>query len=358
MNGISLFSSAANVNMTNYMAALGFGAKPSYNRYLYEDASPVANAFLNLKYLIDRNDNAPDETYWTETARQGSVVLYENNAYLPLGFMAESTLAALDVSSPTSGSLSFQNDLFSLATGSQEKVIPILEAAHIVSNGIQLTTSTSSTGYCSYNDAVDGDTVTYCYEIPYTGNLCIDVSGSKKNSFTVYRNGEAVLDETIGLPQIFSAGSFKAGDKCEITFRLSAGDSGNLEVTAGVVDDSLFRSGIEKLSRGAMEITEFTDTRITASVQADKLGVLYTSIPYDENWTAYVDGEKADVTVIGGAMLGLTLEAGSHTIVFRYQNQGFLLGLKISAAAFAAFGALCLLSFRPWTKKSRSSKKR
>ena len=54
-NGITMFSSSVNVSVTKFMATLGYGAKPTYNRYSFEEASPVAALFLNLKYMISRN---------------------------------------------------------------------------------------------------------------------------------------------------------------------------------------------------------------------------------------------------------------------------------------------------------------
>ena len=59
-SGITMFSSSVNVSVTKFMAALGYGAKPTYNRYSFEEASPVAALFLNLKYMISRNGTVLD----------------------------------------------------------------------------------------------------------------------------------------------------------------------------------------------------------------------------------------------------------------------------------------------------------
>ena len=47
-NGVSAFTSSANVKVTEFMKALGYGAKNTYNRYCYEESSPVANLFLGI----------------------------------------------------------------------------------------------------------------------------------------------------------------------------------------------------------------------------------------------------------------------------------------------------------------------
>ena len=88
-NGVSAFTSSANVKTTLFMQALGYGAKNTYNRYLFEESSPVANLFLNLKYMIDRDGKDKTSSFFTEANHFGDTTLLENQAYLPLGFLAE-----------------------------------------------------------------------------------------------------------------------------------------------------------------------------------------------------------------------------------------------------------------------------
>ena len=75
------------------MRALGYGAKNTYNRYCFEESSPVANLFLSLKYMIEREGHDRSSSCFEEVHHYGSVYLYRNTAYLPLGFLAEPQLA-------------------------------------------------------------------------------------------------------------------------------------------------------------------------------------------------------------------------------------------------------------------------
>ena len=65
-NGISAFTSSANVRVTEFMRALGYGAKNTYNRYCFEESSPVANLFLGIKYMIERDGKDKSSTYFDE----------------------------------------------------------------------------------------------------------------------------------------------------------------------------------------------------------------------------------------------------------------------------------------------------
>ena len=75
------------------MKALGYGAKNTYNRYCFEESSPVANLFLDLKYMIERDGRDRTSSVFSEVHHYEKVYLLENTAYLPLGFLAEETLA-------------------------------------------------------------------------------------------------------------------------------------------------------------------------------------------------------------------------------------------------------------------------
>ena len=78
-NGISTFTSSANVKTTEFMKALGYGAKNTYNRYCFEESSPVANLFLGLKYMIERDGDVEANRYFDPIFASGEVYLLEND---------------------------------------------------------------------------------------------------------------------------------------------------------------------------------------------------------------------------------------------------------------------------------------
>ena len=53
-NGVSAFTSTANVAITDILENLGISAWQAGIRFYYQNSTPVNNMFLNLKYLISR----------------------------------------------------------------------------------------------------------------------------------------------------------------------------------------------------------------------------------------------------------------------------------------------------------------
>ncbi len=353
-NGVSAFTSSANVKVTEFMKALGYGAKNTYNRYCYEESSPVANLFLGIKYMIDRDGKDKQSSYFTEVNSFGDTTLLENNAYLPLGFLAESQLAQVDFSD--GGSFAFQNTLFSAATGISADVWHTLkgESLTIAENGVTITESNSS-GYCRYEDAQSGSDVTYSYVADRDGFACIHLNLPKRNDYYVSINGKELYRETISLPQMIAVGDVKAGDVIGIRILCDAGESSTMTVSAAVLSGERFWQGYEVLSASTLELTSFESTFLEGTIHCDREGLLYTSIPQNGNWYVQVDGEAAETVLIGDCMIGVALTEGTHTVSFAYRNKAFSLGWKVSLLCGGVFFLAVQLVYKPDWKKYLSS---
>ena len=335
-NGISTFTSSANVKVTQFIQGLGYGAKNTYNRYCYEESSPVANLFLNLKYMIERSGEVEPNGYFDEVHRYGDVALLENNAYLPLGFLANTQLANAEL--PLSGNrFSSQNELMEAATGIRgEYWIPMPNSTlNITSETVKLYSS-SRNGFVSY-DAETAGTVVFTYTADREGFMCIDLTLPQRNNFNVYLNGEHLYAESYSLPQMISVAQLVPGDVVEIRFSCKAGESGTLNVNACQLDDQLFRQAYDVLAASALELKEFSTTYVEGTVDANRDGLLYTSIPQDGNWHVTVDGKEVEPVLVGDVMIGVPMTAGQHTVAFTYQNKAFDLGWKICLGCFLIF---------------------
>ena len=344
-NGVSAFTSSANVKTTLFMQALGYGAKNTYNRYLFEESSPVANLFLNLKYMIERDGKDRESTYFTEINRFGNTALLENTAYLPLGFLTESALGELAFT--TSGNaFSFQNDLFSAATGVDGDVWHKLEgeSLSILPGDVQISEE-NDTGYCRY-ETTDKSEVIYSFTADREGFACIHLDLPKRNDFYVSVNGLELYKEKISLPQMLAVSDVQAGDVIDVRIICPAGESGTMTVGAAILNPERFREGYEVLNASTLKLTKFKSTRVEGTIECDRDGLLYTSIPQNGNWQAAVDGHPVETAVVGECMLALPLSAGSHSIRLTYHNAAFSLGWKLSLACAAVFAVLIMTCYR------------
>ena len=350
-NGVSAFTSSANVKVTEFMKALGYGAKNTYNRYCYEESSPVADLFLGIKYMIERDGKDKQSQFWTDVHHYGNVHLLENTAYLPLGFLAEEALAQL----PFQGwddPFEFQNELFANATGLDRKVWYRFggNSFTITGNDVDVTKQ-SATGYCVYSDAKKGSNVTYTFSVEQDGFMCIYLELPKRNTYYVSVNGVERYRENISLPQMIAVGDVHAGDLVDVRVQCTAGEKSTMTIMGAVLDNELFRDGYEVLSASTWELTRFEDTLVEGKILCDRDGLLYTSIPQNGNWQVMVDGEVVQTVLVGDAMIGVPLEEGEHLVTFSYHNSAFSLGWKVTLLCFAVFGGLVLLYYPELRRK-------
>ncbi len=337
-NGITTFTSSANVKVTEFMESLGYGAKNTYNRYCYEESSPIANLFLGIKYMIERNGNTADNSYFNLAHSSGNVYLLENNAYLPLGFLTRPELA--DFRFRNVDHFGLQNELFRVSTGVTEDVWHLIQKLTVEGENVDIT---SQQGYvCNYENAASGSSVTYRFTAERNGFACLDFDVTDRNSFHVFHNDVELYSDSLSLPQMVAVCDVAAGDVITVRLNCDSGEEGRMTVKAGIVDGSVFRTGHEILSASTLDITSFSSTQINGSIRCQQDGLLYTSIPQDGNWRVYVDGDLVEHQLVGNAMIGVMLKQGSHDIRFEYHNTAFSYGWKISGICVLLF-VICIL---------------
>lgn len=88
----------------------------------------------------------------------------------------------------------------------------------------------------------------------------------------------------------------------------------------------------------------------TATVQRDKDTLVFFSIPYDNGWSAYVNGKQVDVEKVNVGFMAVPVEAGESEIYFEYSTPGLKTGIIISVGAVVVFAGYLAAVFI-WRKK-------
>ena len=368
-NGLSTFSSSANVRVTEFMEALGSAGRNSWNRYCWEESSPVANLFLNLKYMMHREGTPAPNSYFDVLHSYESVTLMRNNAYLPMGFLADSPLAEVDFEH-AGDKISLQNELFRAATGEEQDVwsyVPRNDLEVTADDTITLT-STNIGGYTGFQSGSAAGKITYTYTVSQTGFMCMDLTLYAQKKFSVWHNGVMLYSERYSLPYMIAVCDVKPGDTVELIVECALDVSSAIYVKAAVLDQEIFRSGYEKLAASTLELTESSTTKFRGVIDCDRDGLLYTSIPQcgnerteseiDENgqpipattspegnWVAYVDGKRVPIKLVGNAMVAVELTEGIHEVEFRYENKAFEYGKLITLGCATAFISIIVIDY-------------
>ena len=361
-SGLSLFSSSANASVTRFMQAMGFSARDSWNQYVYKYGSPVTHLFLNLKYLIQREYAPVESLYFKELHSYNDVHILENTTYLPLGFMVQPELSDLVLPEGQVDHFLFQNQFLQAASGVQGEVWDRWKGQNlsITAKGATLSDTNTATAFTRYKADPSGGSVTYTFTAWRDGELCLDLHLGKNCTFNVYKipkgaeNGKWLFYEGYKLTEMVHCGVVSTGDKIQVVIPVGANEASSMIVRGAILSDQVYRHAYSLMNMDTMEILQFENTYVKGKVTVVQDGLLYTSIPQDGHWVVYVDGEKAGSTLVGGAMVAVSLPEGEHIVEFRYKNPSFTWGVVISLTGAVIFAALCFLKYHyPKIKKRK-----
>ena len=96
---------------------------------------------------------------------------------------------------------------------------------------------------------------------------------------------------------------------------------------------------------------QMTNSGFHAEITLKKDNLVFFSVPYDDGFTAYVNGKETEVIRVDGGLMAVLAPAGENTIDFVYQADGYSLASKVSLAALAAF--VLYAGYFVWKKKKR-----
>lgn len=350
-NGLSMFNSMANVDITRFFENFGMMGWKSGNRYTYAESSPVTNMFMNLKYIISRDGNYRNTYDMTNIYSAGNVKLLKNEHYIPMGFMVNEDLLKWTENDNEDQFDQFdqQNKFFKLATGIQKDVYTPLD---VVSQGHtdynQFPVTKTSYGNYSYkcNDSATVPHVKWNYSAPQNGIyfMYADIAGG--DDVTVMIN-DVAQPQTYGMGRSYIAciGECKQGDKISVYAELEAGQSGTAKVYVNMLNEDVFEQGYDLLSKNVMTTTSSSGSSMEGTINVGSDGLFYTSVPYEEGWTATVDGKEAEITPVGGSLIALKLSSGTHTIRLEYYPKGFWIGFAVTTVCIATFAFLCIYTY-------------
>ena len=378
--GISMFNSMANVAVNRFFGNMGGAEYLAGNRYTYYDSSPVTNLLFNLRYIIAKTGKSYGEPFMEIVDSAGSSTLYEYKDYINMGFLANESLKdfMIPINNNKNNQSNLEEDAYSnpfqnqmnfwrLATGIEEPLyieVPVSSTAHTVTpstnynDGLEIAYTSSGTNSLNYKFTTSESG--YIYSFFY-------VSGAGDNKGNIALNGSNLKSINVQQPFISAIGKVNAGDEISLSCNFTINSW--VRAHCYMLNLDVYNKGIEILKRSTLQTTEATDTKLAGTINADRDGILYTSIPYEKGWTVKVDGVEQEVIPLGvvypnaedpdnldkaqiGGMCCVAITKGEHTIEFSYTPAGFKIGVLAFVVAFVvlAFFWLCT------TKKFRTKK--
>ena len=88
----------------------------------------------------------------------------------------------------------------------------------------------------------------------------------------------------------------------------------------------------------AVENVAATRTGFTAETDYDTDRLVFFSVPYDDGFTATVNGEPATIEKVDDGLMAVCVPAGENEIEFTYHTPGLKVSATVSAVAIVVYG--------------------
>ena len=102
----------------------------------------------------------------------------------------------------------------------------------------------------------------------------------------------------------------------------------------------------------ACSVFEMNNVGFHAEITLDNANLVFFSVPYDDGFTAYVNGEQTDIVRVDDGMMAVLCPAGTSSIDFVYQADGLALSRTVTLAALPVW--LVYTAYFVWRKRKKS----
>jgi uncharacterized membrane protein YfhO len=337
LKSVGIFGSTVRGELVSMMGDLGFytGA----NEYLYYGATPVTNALFGVKYVYTRDSDFVNLAM-DEYDSEGNITVYKNPYVLPIAYMVNEDVADFDTGD--NGPFTVQNELCGAMTGIEPVFTTIYDDLQMEVYGTNLDITKRDDYDADYTSANESARADFIYTIPRDMDLYVSCRGANVYKIALLIDGnEVAYDRYQG--QTFHVGKLKAGQMVDIQFVLNDGEdlSGDLYCYPMEFQQDQFTAVYNKLLNQGMEVTEYSDAKIKGRISVLEDGVLMTSLPYDEGWSIYANGEKLDTYPLVEGLLGADLPEGDYEITMKYRCPGLLTGFVTTLLGVLCFAIFC-----------------
>ena len=170
----------------------------------------------------------------------------------------------------------------------------------------------------------------------------------------IFVNGRFIC--TYDSAQIVDLGDFRIGDKVTVQLRLyDVGDANTDHDNIYFSDESGFYffypkyeaqfEALEYLQNASMKVEEHSNTMLKGTISLPEgQELILTTIPYDEGWNCYIDGEKVEIKRALGSLIAIESTAGEHEIEFRYMPKCYVVGFVVSGIGIVSFAGLIVFT--------------
>lgn len=354
MYGMSHSSSTLNSKAISLLGSLGYSSREHYTRY--DGATMLTDDIFGVKYVLSKYKCYVPYEDTIDIENEIGVTVYENTDTLPIAYLADKQVIGYDCEEYSP--FLVQNKLANVLSGDLPLTVfrPIDELEF---DSMNIKTGSTTDAHYSYRKKDEDEPAWISYDVtmPADGQVYMYLPTDYERETQLYVDGQYRSNyfkyENYSIEYI---GDYKEGET--FTVRLDLLENAVYFKSAQfyyIAPDSLarFNEEMHSMNEGTT-VTRDSGTQLTIHVNADEDRALFTTIPYEEGWTAYIDGEEVELaSCLDESLICFKVPEGEHTIVLSFFPAGLKAGLILSAGGLMMFIIMLLGGME--AKKIRSA---
>ncbi len=342
LKGMTYYSSTMSAGAFNFFKDVGYRVYAKNVSTVYSPYSPMLNSVLNVKYVAGLSMQLiPD--YLTSEGKHGKIVVLRNEKCLPAAFAADEKILEWE----NDGTLPFyeeQNNFFSALVGEEANVFEKLTDGKREAGNARLSPDSVSWTSVTYSRLKSDEPVTvdYTFTVDRDGPVYL-CQNYKKGDMTVKVNGKSVNIVLYREPTKF-LGELVKGDEVTIGVKVEGSSVGTAGLSLYRFNREKFETYYDRLAQGGATHVRDTGKGLAFDISRPSEGLVFTSVPA-QGMSCYVDGVRTEILTVDNYLAAVEVDAGEHSVEFRYTVRGLKEGLMVSALSAAALVGISLWKF-------------
>ena len=341
--GVSTFdhySSTQEYRIQQLLHDLGYSKVTPFGTY-YMSSNVIADALLGVTDIVD--DQAPAATEPEDAVLRGTWRAYRNELALPLGW---GTTGSTHVDWQEGHPLDNQDAMLADAADSGASALAAVD--------VQESAASQDARTFTLTPSADGPVylytpTTFVNDLYYEGGVVCEI----------WADGSLV--QTIGgrgsCNQVY-LGWGHAGQSMQVTIkplaeqpyelRFEDGSVTNAQsafwdvpaaelVQAGTVDLQTLQEQLLRIDSDGFALSAYENGHIAATFAAAQDETLAISQPYEDGWTATVNGQPIEIQAAYDGLMGIPVQTGDNVVELRYLTPGLVPGAVVGIASVTLF---------------------
>lgn len=341
--GVSTFdhySSTQEYRIQQLLHDLGYSKVTPFGTY-YMSSNVIADALLGVTDIVD--DQPPAATEPEGAVLRGTWRAHRNKLALPLGW---GTTGSAHVDWQEGRPLDNQDAMLADAAGNDASALSAVDVRECDGDHdartFTLTPSADGPVYLYTPTAFVNDLY---YEGGVVCELWVDGSlvqtiGGRGSCNQVYLGwGRAGQSMQVSIKPLAEQPYELRFEDGTVTNAQSAfwDVPANELVQAGTVDLRILQNQLSRIDSAGFALTAYENGRIAATFNAAQDETLVISQPYEDGWTATVNGKPVEVQAAYDGLMGIPVQTGDNVIELHYLTPGLVPGAVVGIASVTLF---------------------